>query len=112
MLQERPCQRCIKRNIGHLCHDEPRDTPHRKSKGGDTDPASADEPLSPKNDHNGRASADNNDQSVMEANNVDLKPSAVDNMPVSDQAAIKQPIALAEAVQQGRENSDWAYRSG
>lgn len=24
-LQERPCTRCIKRNIGHLCHDEPRD---------------------------------------------------------------------------------------
>ena len=24
-LQERPCTRCIKRNIGHLCHDEPRE---------------------------------------------------------------------------------------
>lgn len=23
-MQERPCTRCIKRNIGHLCHDEPR----------------------------------------------------------------------------------------
>ena len=23
---ERPCARCIKRNIGHLCHDEPRET--------------------------------------------------------------------------------------
>jgi hypothetical protein len=23
--QERPCARCIKRNIGHLCHDEPRE---------------------------------------------------------------------------------------
>ncbi|KAL1972642.1 hypothetical protein VTN31DRAFT_7056 [Thermomyces dupontii] len=26
---ERPCSRCIKRNIGHLCHDEPRDPPRR-----------------------------------------------------------------------------------
>ncbi len=24
--QDRPCQRCIKRSIGHLCHDEPRDS--------------------------------------------------------------------------------------
>lgn len=34
--QERPCTRCIKRNIGHLCHDEPRE-PVKKSK---TDPDS------------------------------------------------------------------------
>ena len=25
LAQERPCARCIKRNIGHLCHDEPRE---------------------------------------------------------------------------------------
>jgi hypothetical protein len=25
VAQERPCARCIKRNIGHLCHDEPRE---------------------------------------------------------------------------------------
>jgi len=30
--QERPCTRCIKRNIGHLCHDEPRENESRKSK--------------------------------------------------------------------------------
>ncbi|KAL1864390.1 hypothetical protein VTK73DRAFT_5910 [Phialemonium thermophilum] len=29
---DRPCMRCIKRNIGHLCHDEPRDTESKKSK--------------------------------------------------------------------------------
>ncbi|KAK3320642.1 hypothetical protein B0T19DRAFT_244589 [Cercophora scortea] len=29
---ERPCTRCIKRNIGHLCHDEPREHESRKSK--------------------------------------------------------------------------------
>lgn len=34
MAQERPCARCIKRNIGHLCHDEPRepDAAAKKSK--------------------------------------------------------------------------------
>lgn len=30
---ERPCTRCIKRNIGHLCHDEPRDPDSKKPKG-------------------------------------------------------------------------------
>jgi hypothetical protein len=24
LLLGRPCQRCIKRSIGHLCHDEPK----------------------------------------------------------------------------------------
>jgi hypothetical protein len=32
IVQERPCTRCIKRNIGHLCHDEPREPP-KKGKG-------------------------------------------------------------------------------
>ncbi|KAK4245326.1 meiosis protein SPO22/ZIP4 like-domain-containing protein [Corynascus novoguineensis] len=30
--KERPCTRCIKRNIGHLCHDEPRDHESKRSK--------------------------------------------------------------------------------
>ena len=30
--QERPCTRCVKRNISHLCHDEPRE-PVRAVKG-------------------------------------------------------------------------------
>ena len=28
-IQERPCTRCIKRNIGHLCHDELREPAKR-----------------------------------------------------------------------------------
>lgn len=34
--QERPCTRCIKRNIGHLCHDEPRDNDTKKTGRGST----------------------------------------------------------------------------
>jgi hypothetical protein len=34
--QERPCTRCVKRNIGHLCHDEPRE-PAKKPKSEDMD---------------------------------------------------------------------------
>ncbi|KAI0395928.1 meiosis protein SPO22/ZIP4 like-domain-containing protein [Xylariaceae sp. FL0594] len=36
---ERPCTRCIKRNIGHLCHDEPRDPDAKKTKELDHAPA-------------------------------------------------------------------------
>lgn len=43
-LQERPCTRCIKRNIGHLCHDEPRE-PAKKSKS-EQGASSENEPLS------------------------------------------------------------------
>ena len=32
IVQERPCTRCVKRNIGHLCHDEPRE-PVKTAKG-------------------------------------------------------------------------------
>lgn len=31
-FQARPCTRCIKRNIGHLCHDEPRETDSKRPK--------------------------------------------------------------------------------
>ncbi|KAK1622570.1 transcriptional regulator [Colletotrichum phormii] len=39
---ERPCTRCIKRNIGHLCHDEPRDADSKKAKSSHT-PSAVDE---------------------------------------------------------------------
>jgi hypothetical protein len=31
---ERPCARCVKRDIGHLCHDEPREGAGRRSESG------------------------------------------------------------------------------
>lgn len=46
--QERPCTRCIKRNIGHLCHDEPRDPVKRSKTEPDPDPSAGDEEASPK----------------------------------------------------------------
>ena len=51
ILQERPCTRCIKRNIGHLCRDEPRESDrktkgeHRASVGGDDRPSQQNELL-------------------------------------------------------------------
>ncbi|ODQ80716.1 hypothetical protein BABINDRAFT_60738 [Babjeviella inositovora NRRL Y-12698] len=37
----RPCKRCIKRNIGHLCHDEPVNSRQRKKAGVDDPEAEA-----------------------------------------------------------------------
>ncbi|KAL2175363.1 meiosis protein SPO22/ZIP4 like-domain-containing protein [Thermothelomyces heterothallicus CBS 202.75] len=45
---ERPCTRCIKRNIGHLCHDEPRDHDSKKSK--NLAPSTAQESVSQQSD--------------------------------------------------------------
>ncbi|KHN98327.1 uncharacterized protein MAM_04088 [Metarhizium album ARSEF 1941] len=41
--KERPCTRCIKRNIGHLCHDEPRDADAKKTRNGKTPSAPVEE---------------------------------------------------------------------
>lgn len=42
---QRPCARCVKRDIGHLCHDEPRDPPKRnKSEAGMAEIAPAPDP--------------------------------------------------------------------
>jgi hypothetical protein len=53
MSQDRPCKRCIKRNIGHLCHDEPREGHgyHKKSKGDGSEATGQEETASPKDEH-------------------------------------------------------------
>ena len=42
----RPCARCVKRNIGHLCHDEIKDK-HRENGTESTSQSPAVEPTSP-----------------------------------------------------------------
>ncbi|KAL4785184.1 acuM, Zn(II)2Cys6 transcription factor [Aspergillus varians] len=46
---ERPCTRCIKRNIGHLCHDEPRE-PSKRSRS-EHDQSAAEEDGSSNNEY-------------------------------------------------------------
>ncbi|KAE8452847.1 hypothetical protein EG329_013119 [Mollisiaceae sp. DMI_Dod_QoI] len=55
---ERPCARCIKRNIGHLCHDEPREpeSATKKSKSQHSNSAAEDDGSPP---DQAQASADN-----------------------------------------------------
>lgn len=47
-LQERPCTRCIKRNIGHLCHDEPREQGKRPRS--ENDPSTGEDETSAKHE--------------------------------------------------------------
>ena len=48
-IKERPCTRCIKRNIGHLCHDEPRE-PSKRSRS-EHEQSAADEEGSSNNEY-------------------------------------------------------------
>ncbi|RMZ85181.1 hypothetical protein DV738_g235, partial [Chaetothyriales sp. CBS 135597] len=74
---DRPCKRCIKRNIGHLCHDEPREGQHRKSVKTDTDRAAPEAPLptSPGNDAaTGPGPADAPRPELIPENSIDIRP--------------------------------------
>ena len=101
MSQDRPCKRCIKRNIGHLCHDEPREGHgyHKKSKA-DSDATGGDEPSSPKDEYAtatalpGPALMDDSGHNLLQDDNIGLRPSANDTMPVSHQSSAAQSAGL------------------
>ena len=91
MSQDRPCKRCIKRNIGHLCHDEPREGHHRKSKSdlGEAEGGSA----SPKNEFPPSAGGqllDDSGQPLTQDNSMGLRPTSNDTMPVANSGSMTQ----------------------
>ncbi|KAF2017108.1 hypothetical protein BU24DRAFT_420134 [Aaosphaeria arxii CBS 175.79] len=116
---ERPCTRCIKRNIGHLCHDEPRENV-KKSK---TEPEAT----------NGDDDAHKRDAPPSDSsrNSVDLRPNGPDTgltlapppVPVNRGAnapAIAQPTPVSAPQLPGlasgspsliNYNNDWASSS-
>lgn len=77
LLSDRPCMRCVKRNIGHLCHDEAR------------------EPKKPKTD---AANAQDNDQegSHTPPSRASLAPPPVDGM--------SKPLDKKQEVSTGSSN--------
>ncbi|EXJ78145.1 hypothetical protein A1O3_09306 [Capronia epimyces CBS 606.96] len=91
MSQDRPCQRCIKRNIGHLCHDEPREGHgyHKKTKA-DSD-ATGEEQSPPRDDSAtvqtlpGPTMMDNAGHTLLQDDNMGLRPPTNDTMSVSNQ---------------------------
>ncbi|KAI9681494.1 MAG: hypothetical protein M1817_002778 [Caeruleum heppii] len=60
---QRPCTRCLKRDIGHLCHDEPRE--HSKTPKAEQDSVPSDD---------GRASPKRNESSKPEAGRTSFEP--------------------------------------
>ncbi|KAF2432078.1 Zn(II)2Cys6 transcription factor acuM [Tothia fuscella] len=96
---ERPCTRCIKRNIGHLCHDEPRE-PAKKTKSepggtaGENDPASAVSQIDP--------STVDSPITPLESNRQDagLNPAQLPQSRVASTTAIVQPTPVAAPHQQ------------
>lgn len=94
---DRPCKRCIKRNIGHLCHDEPREAAHRKSKGSETDVVGHNESSSHP-EFGGEAgiigaiTGTDMSTNIIPGNGIDVPPTASSALPVS--SALAQPSGL------------------
>ncbi|KAH6613486.1 meiosis protein SPO22/ZIP4 like-domain-containing protein [Chaetomium tenue] len=86
---ERPCTRCIKRNIGHLCHDEPREQETKKSKS--LAPSSVQDPASQPDP--GPSSSINQNAGAMKPPSFD---SAMSNGPVQVAKAAFDAAALAD----------------
>ena len=101
MSQDRPCKRCIKRNIGHLCHDEPREGHgyHKKSKA-DSDATAADDGSPEKDDYTTApnlgppALVDDTGHNLLQDDNLSLRPSTEDPMTVSNSVAAAQTVAI------------------
>ncbi|KAK5087948.1 Transcription factor [Lithohypha guttulata] len=73
----------------------------RKSKGGDTDPTSADDPVSPKHDYDGEPEMDSSGEAALEGSSMDLRPSTAEDMSISNAGPTNQPMPVAEAVRHG-----------
>ncbi|EED15497.1 Zn cluster transcription factor Rds2, putative [Talaromyces stipitatus ATCC 10500] len=88
---ERPCTRCIKRNIGHLCHDEPREPAKKNNR---TEPEDGAAAIGNGNEfassHNLATDAGN--QSMLSDSSLSIRPSTIDPSQ-SVQSATIQPAA-------------------
>ncbi|CAG8295238.1 unnamed protein product [Penicillium salamii] len=82
-MKERPCTRCIKRNIGHLCHDEPREAAKRGR--GENEHSTADEEGSSNNELGNvqgmpkSVDVDAGSQQQFSENAIGIAPSAVNS---------------------------------
>ncbi|OCT48711.1 Zn(II)2Cys6 transcription factor acuM [Cladophialophora carrionii] len=115
MSQDRPCKRCIKRNIGHLCHDEPREGHgyHKKSKT-ESDTTALDEQSSPTDEFAsapslpGPALIDDSAPNMLQDDNIGLRPPANDTMAVSNSSTSAPSAAInGNAQAQFGYNEPW-----
>ncbi|KAK4495056.1 hypothetical protein PRZ48_013383 [Zasmidium cellare] len=109
---ERPCARCVKRDIGHLCHDEPREPPKRsKSEAGVADIAPAPGEVMGADGKggmglNGDVQYAQNGDMAMGTINGSVGPQIVQPTPLSP-SRLKQPIPSAANSGNLIQNLDW-----
>ncbi|GKZ17050.1 hypothetical protein AbraIFM66951_006004 [Aspergillus brasiliensis] len=92
---ERPCTRCIKRNIGHLCHDEPRE-PSKRSRS-ENDHSAADDEGSSNNEYSGVQMPRNVDGP--DAAGQQILPDGTIGLPTSSGTSVQQPGNMATSGQ-------------
>ncbi|KAI2816931.1 transcriptional regulator family: Fungal Specific TF [Aspergillus niger] len=92
---ERPCTRCIKRNIGHLCHDEPRE-PSKRSRS-ENDHSAADDEGSSNNEYSGVQMPRNVDGP--DAAGQQIIPDGTIGLPTSSVTSVQQPGNMASSGQ-------------
>ncbi|KAK5042364.1 hypothetical protein LTR84_012807 [Exophiala bonariae] len=116
MSQDRPCKRCIKRNIGHLCHDEPREGHgyHKKSKA-DSDATGPDaDDTSPSKDEYATATPtlgpsalmDEAGHSLMQDDNMAMRQTADATMPSSNPSI---PAQAGGTINNGTTQAHFGY---
>lgn len=80
----RPCTRCVKRNIGHLCHDEPREPKKHKA-----------EPSAPNTAHQEKGQDDQNNSSSPKTS---LSPPVNGMTNPTEHQDVKPPISAGPSV--------------
>ncbi|GAM37587.1 hypothetical protein TCE0_024f07630 [Talaromyces pinophilus] len=98
---ERPCTRCIKRNIGHLCHDEPREPAKKNSRSDHEDSAVIGNDFA--NSHN---MADTGNQSMLSDSSLSIRP------PTIDPSQAVQPAAIQPTAGQANNQQVFGYNTG
>ncbi|PWY71660.1 Zn(II)2Cys6 transcription factor acuM [Aspergillus heteromorphus CBS 117.55] len=93
---ERPCTRCIKRNIGHLCHDEPRE-PSKRSRS-ENDHSAADDEGSSNNEYPNIQGMPRN-VDVQDAAGQQILPDEPTGLPTTSVTSVQQPSNISSSGQ-------------
>lgn len=106
IMQERPCARCIKRNIGHLCHDEPREpeSAAKRSKSHHSNSAEEEDTSVDRTTENGASPFDQR-QDRLSDTNLALGGNSLNQVNTGDNLQLVQPTPVS-GIQAGALNSN------
>ncbi|PYH44223.1 gluconeogenesis transcription factor RDS2 [Aspergillus saccharolyticus JOP 1030-1] len=92
---ERPCTRCIKRNIGHLCHDEPRESSKRSRS--ENEHSAADDEASSNNEYPNIQGMPRS-VDVQDAAGQQILPDATIGLSAAPAPSVQQPGNMSSSV--------------